>query len=240
MMRRALRVAWTIATLIAVEAIVCGLALLPVAAAWGFAFRLIPARSWLAVLLIAAGAAPSYVAAALALMPLSAAAARLLGWRTRPGLAMRIADAEWPLLDWARGAAVNHLVALAAGSLFHGSPVWSWYLRLNGARVGRRVFVNSLGVADHALLEFGDDVVVGAGAHVSGHTVEGGLVKTAGIRLGRGVTVGIGAIVEIGVTAGDQCVIGALTFVPKHERLKAHAIYAGVPARRIDRDGDAR
>ena len=58
-------------------------------------------------------------------------------------------------------------------------------MRMNGAKLGRRVFVNSLDVTDHCLLEFGDDVVIGAGVHLSGHTVERGLVRTAPVRLGR-------------------------------------------------------
>lgn len=76
-------------------------------------------------------------------------------------------------------------------------------------------------------------MVIGADAHLSGHTVEAGIVKTAGVHLGRNTTVGISSIVEIGVTAGPNCEIGALTFVPKRMKLEADATYAGIPARRI-------
>jgi len=47
-----------------------------------------------------------------------------------------------PLMQWARYAAGIHLVRLIAGSLFRGSPLWSFYLRQNGARIGRRVYIN--------------------------------------------------------------------------------------------------
>ena len=70
-----------------------------------------------------------------------------------------------------------HIVRLFAGTLFRGTPIWSAYLRPNGARVGRRVYVNSLGVSDHNLLEFGDDVVIRGDVHLSGHTVAGGFVE---------------------------------------------------------------
>ncbi len=233
-MTRRFRVAWTVATLVVVETVVCGLAILPAVAGWRLIVALTRAAPAWRLVLVSFAAVPSYVLVALALLPLSAAATRITGWRTRPGLALRIADYEWPLLDWARYAAMNHLVRLIAGGLFRGSPIWTWYMRLNGARIGRRVYVNSLGVVDHDLLELGDGVVIGADAHVSGHTVEGGVVKTAHVRLGGGVTVGIGAIVEIDVEAGAGCQIGALAFVPKHSRLEAHGVYAGVPARRIE------
>lgn len=84
-------------------------------------------------------------------------------------------------------------------------------------------------------MTFGDGVVIGEDVHLSGHTVEGGVVKTAEVRLGRGVAVGLGSMVGIGVEAGDHCIIGALGVVPKHTRLEARTIYAGVPVRRIER-----
>jgi acetyltransferase-like isoleucine patch superfamily enzyme len=127
----------------------------------------------------------------------------------------------------------THIVRVFAGTLFRGSPIWTAYLRLAGAKLGRRVYVNSLAVTDYNLLEFGDDVVIGGGVHLSGHTVEGGLVKTATVRLGNNVTIGLGSVIEIGVDVGDGCQIGALSFVPKHTRLEAGAVYAGIPVERI-------
>jgi acetyltransferase-like isoleucine patch superfamily enzyme len=113
--------------------------------------------------------------------------------------------------------------------------LWTWYLRLNGAQVGRGVYINSLSISDHNLLEFGDGVVIGESVHLSGHTVERGLVKTGRVRLGDGVTVGLGSMVGIGVTAGDRCQIGALSVVPKYTQLESGVIYAGVPARKIEK-----
>jgi len=145
---------------------------------------------------------PAYLVFALALMLLSAAATRALGWRAPSRVDVAIAELEWPLLDWMRYLVSIHLVRVFAGTLFRATPLWSFYMRLNGARLGRRVYVNSLSVTDHNLLEFGDDVVIGEGAHVSGHTIEGGRLKTAPVRLGSQVTIGLQSIVGIGVEAG--------------------------------------
>jgi acetyltransferase-like isoleucine patch superfamily enzyme len=68
---------------------------------------------------------------------------------------------------------------------------------------------------------------------VSGHTVEAGLLKTAPIRFGNDVTIGLGSVVGIGVTAGDGAQVGALSLVPKYTTLDAHTVYAGIPIRRI-------
>jgi acetyltransferase-like isoleucine patch superfamily enzyme len=140
----------------------------------------------------------------------------------------------WPLMRWVRYMAAIHVVRVLAGTIFRGSPIWTAYLRLNGARIGRRVYVNTLSISDHNLLEFGDDVVIGGDVHISGHTVERGVVKTGFVRLGHNVTIGLGSVVDIDVEAGPRCQVGALSLVPKHARLESGAVYAGVPVRRLD------
>ena len=233
------RLGCTVAAICAVQGAVCGLAALPVALLWMHVAEGIPSpavrASVLSLLLL-----PSYVLFALCLMGLSAFATRVVGARAPARADMRIADMSWPLLRWAHYMAATHLVRVLAGTIFRGSPIWTLYLRLNGARIGRRVYVNSLYLSDHNLLDFGDDVVIGADAHLSGHTVEDGVVKTAAVRVESGVTIGLGSVVDIGVEVGARCQIGALSLVPKFSKLEAGAVYAGIPARRIDRGpGDA-
>ncbi|HEY9228941.1 MAG TPA: hypothetical protein VIP11_19980, partial [Gemmatimonadaceae bacterium] len=85
------------------------------------------------------------------------------------------------------------------------------------------------------LLELGDGSVIGSDAHLAGHIVERGVLRTAPVRIGRGVTVGIGTVIEIGVEIGDHSHIGALSVVPKHTKLDAGGQYGGVPVQRISR-----
>lgn len=157
-------------------------------------------------------------------------AMRLLRWQTPPDVEMRIADMDWALLRWVRYGASIHLVRVIAGTWVRGTPLWTGHLRLSGARLGKRVFVNSLSVSDYNLIEFGDDVVIGGSVHLSGHTVEAGVVKTARVRLGNNVTIGLGSVIEIGVEIGSDSQVGALSFVPKYAKLKGGVVYAGTPA----------
>jgi acetyltransferase-like isoleucine patch superfamily enzyme len=200
------------------------------------------------ILVVAIAMLPAYVLFACMLVLLSALSTRLVGWRTPADVTLSISSLDPQLLTWVQAMVMLHLVRVLAGSMFRASPIWSLYLRLNGARLGRRVFVNSLAVVDHNLLEFGDDVIIGDGAHVAGHTVEDGLLKTARVRFGRGVTIGVGSVVGIGVDAGSDCRVGALSVVPKFTRLDSGATYVGAPVRklgvdktaRLTRDADAR
>lgn len=225
-----LRVAVTLLAILIGEFAVCAAAaLVPAAMLYELFTRV--TSPWLRIIAVAAAAAPAYLLFALCLMPLSAASVRLTGARTPPASVMRIADMGWPLMQWARYMAASHLVRVCAGSLFKGTPLWTVYLRMNGARLGRRVFVNSLSVSDHNLLEFGHDVVIGDAVHLSGHTVERGLVITGTVRLAEGVTVGLGSVVEVDVEVGAHTQIGALSFVPKHARLAADRVYVGIPVK---------
>lgn len=219
-------------TIVIVEATVCGLA------AVGPALLLVAlARAlespWLAAAAVAVAAAPAYLLFALCLMTLSAASTRLTGARTPAGAQMRIADMGWPLLRWVRYMASTHVVRVFAGTIFRGTPIWTIYLRMNGARLGRRVYVNSLFVSDHNLLDFGHDVVIGADVHLSGHTVEGGVVKTGRVTLRDGVTIGLCSVVEIDVEVGPRAQVGALSFVPKHARLDPGEVYVGIPVKTL-------
>ena len=229
-----LRIAWALGSAFVVESLVFGLAVLPAVLFWEWHFRWELDSASLRVVFLSMAFIPAYLLFTLALILLSGVATRITGWRTPSNAELDISKFSWPLLDWARYVISIQLVRIFAGSLFRATPIWTFYMRLNGARMGRRVFVNSLEVTDHNLLDFGDDVVVGGDAHLSGHTVEGGVLKTAPVRLGRGVTVGVGSVVGIGVVAGDRCQIGALSLVPKFAELEEGAVYVGIPVKKME------
>ena len=228
------RIAWTIVSLTIVQASVCGLSALPAVAIWLYLAGNTGPLSLVRLIVFSAAILPAYMLFALSLLIVSPLAIRLVRWHTVPDSDMRIADMGWPLLRWVRYAASIHVARVLAGTFFRGSPVWTFHLRLNGARLGKQVYVNSLSVSDYNLLECGDDVVIGGAVQLSGHTVEQGIVKTARVRLGDHVTVGLGSVIEIGAEIGSNCQIGALSFVPKHTKLPSNAVYAGIPARPIE------
>lgn len=228
------RIAWSLASLVAVQIVVCGVSAAPVVLVWQWLVTAAGSHPIARWALLSVAIAPSYVLFALCLMVVSPLALRLLRWHTPPDAEMRIADMDWALLRWVRYGASIHLVRVIAGTLVRGTPLWTSHLRLNGARLGKRVYVNSLSVSDYNLIECGDDVVIGAAAHLSGHTVEAGIVKTARVRLGNNVTIGLGCVIEIGVEIGSDSQVGALSFVPKYTKLAGGVVYAGAPAMPLD------
>lgn len=233
-----LRVVWTIVSALFVEMIVLALAVLPAAQFWLLFLEREYPRRLVTIVVLTMALVPSYLIFAFTLIVLSALSTRMTGWRTPRDVELRLADLDWPLLDWARYMVSVHVVRLLAGAVFRATPLWTFYLRLNGATLGRGVYINSLKLNDHNLLEFGDAVVIGDDVHLSGHTVERGVLCTAAVRLGRGVNIGLGSVVGIGVEAGPGCQIGALSLVPKFTKLEAGATYVGTPVRRLERSED--
>ena len=227
------RIVVTSVAIVAVQTVICAVAMFPAVLLWRAAVTTAPSDSLPQGAGVSALLVPAYIVFALCLMPVSAAITRLVGARTPPNTELQISAVSWTLMKWVQYMSAAHIVRLASGSVFRGSPLWTGYLRMNGARIGRRVFINTLSIADHNLLELGDDVVIGADVHISGHTVEGGMVKTGRVRVGSNVTIGLGSAIDIDVEIGNGCQIGAFTLVPKHARLEPNGVYVGIPARKL-------
>jgi acetyltransferase-like isoleucine patch superfamily enzyme len=219
-------------SVVLVETIITGLALAPAVLYihWQSAW---PMSTTLRLLLASLGFAPVYLVCACSLMLYSAGATRLLGWRTPANVELPLREFSWPVLNWGRYLMTIHVVRVFAGPAFRSTTIWNWYMRLNGARLGRDVWVNSLALMDHNLLDFADGVVIGSDAHVSGHVVEHGVLKTAVVTLGTGTLVGTGSVVGIGVESGAGAQVGALSVVPKFTQLEAGGVYVGVPVVRV-------
>jgi acetyltransferase-like isoleucine patch superfamily enzyme len=230
--RRVARAVWAGCSVILLETVILGLALTPVVACVRWLVQR-PTSAWLQILLMSLAFVPLYLGFSLILVILSALSTRVLGWRTPANVTLRLTDFSWPVLDWGRYLMTIHVVRVFAGPAFRSTPFWSFYMRLNGAQIGHLVFVNSLSLMDHNLLAFDDGVVIGSDAHVSGHIVEHGLLKTAPVRLGANTVIGIGSVLGIGVESGPDVQVGALSVVPKFTVLEAGVSYAGAPVQRL-------
>lgn len=228
-----------VVSILIVETIVFGASVMPAFMFWTWTMTWVPDSFFLRPAVVAMSLVPSYLVFAFSLIALSAGSTKLCGWRTQPNGAWRLRDLEWPLLDWSRYMISTHVVRVLVGTFFRASFLWTLYMRWNGARMGRGVHINSLSISDHNMLDFGDGVVLGENVHLSGHTVEGGMVKTGTVKLGRFVTVGLGSMVGINVEAGEKCQIGAMSVVLKGTTLDAESVYVGVPVRKVERNSPA-
>ena len=224
---------WTVTSALLAETLVFALAMLPAAVIWAEVLPLLLGPLYVRLFVFSLTLVPSYVLFTLGLMIYSAWVSRLLGWRTERDGELVIAEIGRPLMNLLRGAALHHFVRIFAGTVYRGSPLWTLYLRLNGARIGPRVYINTLSIGDCSLLEIGEGSVIGSDVHMGGHWAEHGVMRTGPLNIGRHVTIGNGSVIGIGVTIEDGVQVGALSVVPKGVRLEAPGVYVGAPARRI-------
>jgi non-ribosomal peptide synthetase-like protein len=219
------------AFLFAEVALVLGVALWPAIALWGFAEAVLPASGALRPLGLGVALAAGYVVFGLALV----AVIPVVRWLT---LAVGTPVGRFRFLSlgtwrWASFNALTLILRFSFVNWIRLTPLLPLYHRLMGARIGRRVHINTAVVADQNLLEIGDDTVIGGDVTLVCHAAERGQLVTAPVRIGRGVTVGLMAVILPGCTIGDGAVIAAGAVLSKGTQVGPGEVWAGVPARRV-------
>lgn len=224
--------------LLAEVAVVLGLALWPAVALWSWAEARLPAGGALRPLGLGVALAACYLVFGLAqLLVLPAARWATLSTGTPVGRFRFLSLGAW---RWASYNALTLVLRFSFVNWIRVTPLLPLYHRLMGARIGRRVQINTAVVADQNLLEIGDDTVIGGDVTLVCHAAERGMLVAAPVRIGRGVTVGLMAVILPGCTIGDGAVIAAGAVLSKGARVGPGEIWAGVPARRVGRRRTAR
>jgi non-ribosomal peptide synthetase-like protein len=149
-----------------------------------------------------------------------------------------------PLWSWRvwRLELVNALYEFLASPLaleaLHGTPFLPWYLRLLGARIGRRVYVDTTGFLEWDLVDVGDRAELGDDCVLQTHLFEDRVLKASAVRVGADCTVGTASVVLYDSEMEPGSRLGALSLLMKGERLPAGTAWAGVPAASRAADGE--
>lgn len=144
-----------------------------------------------------------------------------------PPLAYRVHQRLWPLeeglcrlvgptyVPWWGGHAIQlvYIAFPALEALLRLLGLYSPWLRLWGARVGRRVYWTPLvEVTDRALLEIGDDVVIGHRCGFYGHAIKPS--KDNLILYAKRIRIGSGAFLAGGCGFGPGAEVAAGAYLP--------------------------
>ncbi|CDG83855.1 acyltransferase [Janthinobacterium agaricidamnosum] len=109
------------------------------------------------------------------------------------------------------------------------------YLAL-GARLGRNTY--SAGVLlDPPLTHIGSNTIIGHDAVIFAHVIEGQRLELKSVHIGDNVTIGATAVVMAGVTIGNGAIVSVGAVVTKDSRIGADEIWGGIPARLLKRKG---
>ena len=112
-----------------------------------------------------------------------------------------------------------------------GTPWLAAYFRLMGAKIGRRVYLDTTDMTEFDLITIGDDAALNDAAGLQTHLFEDRVMKVSRVTVGPRATVGSLAIVLYDAVIEDGAELGDLSVLMKGETLAARTSWEGSPAR---------
>ncbi|GAA1964369.1 Pls/PosA family non-ribosomal peptide synthetase [Amycolatopsis minnesotensis] len=125
------------------------------------------------------------------------------------------------------------IAALAPLPVLAGTPLMTPYLRLMGAKIGKRCQLATPMIGLPKFVEIGDDVSIGDRARIETYLVDGGRLRLAPVRIGDGAHVGTNTAVLAGADIGANASVGHQSLVHADLRVPSDEHWAGVPLRRL-------
>ncbi|MEU5259614.1 Pls/PosA family non-ribosomal peptide synthetase [Amycolatopsis sp. NPDC021455] len=150
----------------------------------------------------------------------------LLAGRWKPG--------EIPLWSpaYLRFWTVKTVLRFCPLSLFTGSPLYSLYLRLLGAKIGAGAVILSRTVPVCTdLLTVGAGAVVRKDSYLTGYRAEAGRIRTGRVTVGCHAFVGETAVLDIDTAIGDGAQLGHASSLAAGQAVPAGESWHGSPAR---------
>lgn len=157
---------------------------------------------------------------------------------TRIIFRLKLKEGDYPIfslgaLNWALCGGLQLMITFTFLDFILLTPFANLLLRLQWAKIGKNVQINSKTIADASLLEIGDNTVIGGSATVICHAVERGKLKLRKVKIGKNVTVGLNAVILPGCEIGDHAIIGASAVLLKNTKVEPGSVYFGVPAEQV-------
>lgn len=116
--------------------------------------------------------------------------------------------------------------------LLAGTPIICGFFRLMGAKIGRRVYLDTTELTEFDLVHVGDDVAVNLDCTLQTHLFEDRVMKMSTILIGDRCSLGSMSLVLYDSEIGSGVNVGDLSLVMKGELLPASTSWTGIPSRR--------
>lgn len=113
-------------------------------------------------------------------------------------------------------------------------PLMRVLYQLLGARLGPNTYPGGV-VMDPPFVSIGGNTIIGQGALIVPHIIEGVRLAHYRVRIGSGVTIGARSVVLAGCVIGDGAVVAIGAVVRKGTVIGEGEVWGGIPARLIGR-----
>ena len=150
-------------------------------------------------------------------------------------IAGRLKAGSYPLwgVTYFRWWLADRLIEGAPIYMLGGSPLYIWWLRALGAKVGKEVNIGSLTIRAHDLLRIGDGVSIGNAVNLENARVEHGMLILGAITLANEACVESYAVLEGNTSVGEYGHVEGLSALGDGMHVPAARIWSGSPAQDI-------
>lgn len=142
----------------------------------------------------------------------------------------------WSPFVWRTEAVTALLDSFAAPfflDLLAGTPFICWFFRLLGAKIGRRVYLDTTELTEFDLVQLGDDAIVNHDCTLQTHLFEDRVMKMSTVEVGAGCHLGSMSLVLYDTRLEAGASVDDLSLVMKGETLPANTHWTGIPGRRL-------
>ncbi|MFI5385537.1 MAG: Pls/PosA family non-ribosomal peptide synthetase, partial [Fimbriimonadales bacterium] len=117
-----------------------------------------------------------------------------------------------------------------------GTPYLSAFMKMMGARIGRRAFINTTDWTETDLINLGEDVSINSNAPLQAHLFEDRVMKVGPIKVGPRCSVGNYSVILCDSELKPDAHVGHLSLVMKGETIPSHTYWKGSPAQSVEED----
>ncbi|WEK51845.1 MAG: amino acid adenylation domain-containing protein [Candidatus Kaistia colombiensis] len=126
---------------------------------------------------------------------------------------------------------VQTLIRTAPVVLFRGSPLYSLYLRLLGAKLGRNTVIECRTVPVCTdLISIGDNSILRKESMILGYRALAGYIQTGSVTIGHGAFVGVGSTLDIDTQMGNDTQLGHASSLQRGQSIPDGEHWHGSPA----------
>ncbi len=126
---------------------------------------------------------------------------------------------------------VRTLLQVSPLMLFAGSPLFLWYLRALGAKIGAGAVIHARGMPVATdLITLGDRAVIGKSVVFSGYRAVDGMIETGPITIGAGAHVAEKTVLDVDTAIGDGGELGHSSALQAGQAIPAGQTWHGCPA----------
>lgn len=138
-----------------------------------------------------------------------------------------------------RGELVDNITELlAVPSLVRmslGSPLYNWWIRLMGTRIGRDVWCETWWLPEFDLISIGDRASINRGTVLQTHLFHDRVMSLETVTLGAGSTLGPNSFLLPGSSLGDRTTVRPGSLVLRQDAIPGDSVWEGNPVAHVDR-----